>query len=216
MSSELIHRMFGAAAPACADSRPARKANRRSMIQSIQTWPSRLESRSGARRVAPFPVLCPFCENRKDKVIDSRMSKAGDVIRRRRHCMTCGRRFTTYERIDDIPYMVVKKDDRRERFDRRKVLRGLLRACEKRPVSMAQMQGMVSAAEMLATESDDRECTTRSIGELLMRELEKVDRVAYVRFASVYLDFQHEQEFLDEVRELLQRKAERPPAEGPA
>ena len=155
-------------------------------------------------------MRCPFCENRKDKVVDSRMSKAADIIRRRRHCMSCGRRFTTYERIDDVPYMVVKKDSRRERFDRQKVLRGLLRACEKRPVTMAQIQGMVSAAEALAIESSDRECTTRSIGELLMRELGRVDAVAYVRFASVYRDFQDEQQFLKEILALLRQKSEQP------
>ena len=140
------------------------------------------------------------------------MSKEGHIIRRRRHCMTCGRRFTTYERIDDVPYMVVKKDGRRERFDRQKVLRGLLRACEKRPVTMAQMQGMVSCAEALLNESSDRECMTQAIGELLMNELSKVDKVAYVRFASVYRDFQDEQQFIREILELLRQKAEESPA----
>ena len=145
-------------------------------------------------------MLCPFCSHLDDKVIDSRMSKEGDSIRRRRHCLNCGRRFTTYERIDDIPYMVVKKDSRRERFDRQKVLQGLLRACEKRPVTMAKMQEMVSAAEALVTQSHDRECSTRKIGELLMRELRSVDKLAYVRFASVYRDFQDEEQFLKEIR----------------
>lgn len=146
-------------------------------------------------------MLCPFCSHLKDKVIDSRMSKEGDSIRRRRHCLSCGRRFTTYERIDDIPYMVVKKDNRRERFDRQKVLQGLLRACEKRPVTMAKMQEMVAAAESLVTQSHDRECSTRKIGELLMRELRSVDKLAYVRFASVYRDFQDEKQFLREIRD---------------
>ena len=146
-------------------------------------------------------MLCPFCLHLEDKVIDSRMSKEGDSIRRRRHCLKCGRRFTTYERIDDIPYMVVKKDNRRERFDRKKVLQGLLRACEKRPVTMAKMQEMVSAAESLVTHSHDRECSTRKIGELLMRELRTVDKLAYVRFASVYRDFQDEEQFLREIRD---------------
>lgn len=147
-------------------------------------------------------MLCPFCSHLKDKVIDSRMSKEGDSIRRRRHCLECGRRFTTYERIDDIPYMVVKKDQRRERFDRQKVLQGLLRACEKRPVTMVQMQGMVSAAESLVMESHDRECSTRRIGEMLMHELRKIDKLAYVRFASVYRDFRDEEQFLRELRSL--------------
>ena len=131
------------------------------------------------------------------------MSKEGDVIRRRRHCLGCGRRYTTYERIDEIPYMVIKKDRRRERFDRAKVLKGLLRACEKRPVTMMQMQSMVSAAEALVTESQNRECTTTRIGELLMRKLRQVDKVAYVRFASVYRDFHDEQQFVQEIRHLM-------------
>ena len=126
------------------------------------------------------------------------------MIRRRRHCLACGRRYTTYERIDEIPYMVIKKDRRRERFDRAKVLKGLLRACEKRPVTMQQMQAIVSAAEALVTESDNRECTTARIGELLMRELRQVDKVAYVRFASVYRDFRDEQQFVQEIRRLMQ------------
>ncbi len=145
-------------------------------------------------------MLCPFCSHRKDRVIDSRASKEGDSIRRRRECLGCGRRFTTYERIDDIPYMVVKKDRRRERFDRQKVLQGLLRACEKRPVTMMQMQRMVSAAETLVTQSHDRECSTRKIGEMLMQELRTIDKLAYIRFASVYRDFRDERHFL---RELL-------------
>ena len=147
-------------------------------------------------------MLCPFCSKLRDKVIDSRMSKEGEVIRRRRHCLTCGRRFTTYERIDEIPYMVIKKDRRRERFDRQKVLRGLLRACEKRPVTMAQMQAMVSAAEALVTSAHGRECKTNKIGELLMRELRQVDKVAYVRFASVYRDFHDARQFVREIRQL--------------
>lgn len=126
------------------------------------------------------------------------------MIRRRRHCLDCARRYTTYERIDEIPYMVIKKDRRRERFDRAKVLKGLLRACEKRPVTMKQMQAIVSAAEALVTDSDNRECTTARIGELLMRELRQVDKVAYVRFASVYRDFRDEQQFVQEIRRLMQ------------
>ena len=131
------------------------------------------------------------------------MSKEGDVIRRRRHCLDCGRRFTTYERIDDIPYMVIKKDRRREQFDRQKVLQGLLRACEKRPVSVPQMQAIVDAAESLVMDAHDRECTSTSVGELVMRELRRLDRVAYVRFASVYRNFQDERQFVQEIRRLL-------------
>ncbi len=147
-------------------------------------------------------MRCPFCSLPKDKVIDSRASREGDSIRRRRHCLGCGRRFTTYERIDDIQYVVVKKDRRRERFDRKKVLEGLLRACEKRPVTMVQMEDMVSAAEELAMQSHDRECTTKRIGELLMSRLRRIDKLAYIRFASVYRDFQDLDEFLREIRGL--------------
>ena len=147
-------------------------------------------------------MLCPFCGHTADKVVDSRESKEGDAIRRRRECLDCARRFTTYERIDEIPYMVVKKDGRREKFDRQKVLNGVLRACEKRPVSMIDMERLVAAAEQLVADSPDRECPTQQIGELLMEKLRKIDKVAYVRFASVYRDFQDEQEFLSELADL--------------
>jgi len=148
-------------------------------------------------------MLCPFCGHTADKVVDSRESKEGDAIRRRRECLDCTRRFTTYERIDEIAYMVVKKDSRREQFDRQKVLSGLLRACEKRPVSMMDLERLVSAAEQMVAESSDRECTTTAIGELLMKRLRTIDKVAYVRFASVYRDFQDEQEFLSELADLV-------------
>jgi transcriptional repressor NrdR len=154
-------------------------------------------------------MLCPFCGHLEDKVVDSRESKEGDAIRRRRECLDCARRFTTYERIDEIPYMVVKKDGRREKFERQKVLNGLLRACEKRPVSMIQMERMVTAAEALVADSADRECETRKIGELLMEHLRQIDKVAYVRFASVYRDFQDEQEFLSELADLVQAERKR-------
>ena len=147
-------------------------------------------------------MLCPFCGHTADKVVDSRESKEGDAIRRRRECLDCARRFTTYERIDEIPYMVIKKDGRREKFDRQKVLNGLLRAAEKRPVSMIQLEELVGSAETLVAESADRECSTTKIGELLMDELKRIDKVAYVRFASVYRDFQDEQEFLSELAAL--------------
>ncbi|MBI1355653.1 MAG: transcriptional repressor NrdR [Acidobacteria bacterium] len=148
-------------------------------------------------------MLCPFCGHTSDKVVDSRESKEGDAIRRRRECLDCARRFTTYERIDEIPYMVIKKDGRREKFDRQKVLSGLLRASEKRPVSMAQLERLVTAAEGLVADSPDRECSTTKIGELLMNRLKQIDKVAYVRFASVYRDFQDEQEFLSELADLV-------------
>lgn len=151
-------------------------------------------------------MLCPFCEKAADKVVDSRESKEGNVIRRRRECLNCGRRFTTYERIDEIPYMVVKKDGRREKFDRQKVLAGLLRACEKRPVSMSQMEELVNEAESMVVDAAERECLTAAIGERLMDRLRHIDKVAYVRFASVYRDFQDEEEFLDELTSLIKQK----------
>src|SRR5213593_3414399 len=141
-------------------------------------------------------MKCPFCGHPEDKVVDSRESKEGEAIRRRRQCLGCKRRFTTYERIDEIPYMVVKKDGRREKYDRQKVLAGLLRACEKRPVSMGKMESIVNEAEAAVIESSDRECTTTEIGELLMDRLKKLDKVAYVRFASVYMDFKDIKEFM--------------------
>ncbi len=150
-------------------------------------------------------MLCPYCDMSKDKVVDSRTTQEGEVIRRRRLCLACNRRFTTYERVEDVPIMVKKKDLRRERFDRQKVMQGLLRACEKRPVSMSQVERMVRLAERLAIEAESTECTTREIGALLMEELRDVDRVAYVRFASVYRDFQDEREFLVTIQQMLKQ-----------
>jgi transcriptional repressor NrdR len=148
-------------------------------------------------------MKCPFCGHLQDKVVDSRESKEGDAIRRRRQCLGCRRRFTSYERIDEIPYMVVKKDGRRERFDRQKVLAGILKACEKRPVSMIQLETIADKAETMVQESSERESTTRSIGEMIMNDLKTLDKVAYVRFASVYLDFKDVQEFMTELKDLL-------------
>ena len=136
----------------------------------------------------------------EDRVIDSRESREGDSIRRRRQCLGCEKRFTTYERIDEVPYMVIKKDGRREKFDRQKVLNGLLKACEKRPISMAKLSDLVNQVEARVTDSPDREITTTEIGEYLMDSLRGVDKIAYVRFASVYRDFQDEQAFLNELR----------------
>jgi transcriptional repressor NrdR len=151
-------------------------------------------------------MKCPFCGHLQDKVVDSRESKEGDAIRRRRQCLECNRRFTSYERIDEIPYMVVKKDGRRERFERQKVLAGLLKACEKRPVSMIQLETIADNAEMMVQDSSEREVSTTSIGELIMNELKSLDKVAYVRFASVYLDFKDVQEFMSELKELLKSR----------
>jgi transcriptional repressor NrdR len=144
-------------------------------------------------------MICPFCGFREDKVIDSRESKEGDSIRRRRQCLSCERRYTTYERCDEVPYMVVKKDGRREKFDRQKVLNGLLRACEKRPVSMGKLADLVNHVESLLFESPDREISTMQIGEELMTSIKTLDKIAYVRFASVYRDFQDLDEFLREL-----------------
>jgi transcriptional repressor NrdR len=151
-------------------------------------------------------MKCPYCGHLQDKVVDSRESKEGDAIRRRRQCLACHRRFTSYERIDEIPYMVVKKDGRRERFDRQKVLAGVLKACEKRPVSMVQLETIADKTETMVQESSEREVSTTSIGEMIMNELKTLDKVAYVRFASVYLDFKDVQEFMSELKDLLKNR----------
>lgn len=156
-------------------------------------------------------MKCPFCAFLNDKVVDSRESKEADSIRRRRECLQCGKRFTTYERIDEIPYMVVKKDGRRERFDRQKVLSGLLHACEKRPVAISKLEQIVNDAESYVIDSAERERKTSEIGELIMNRLRKLDKVAYVRFASVYLDFKDVKEFMLELKDLVQTKEAAPP-----
>lgn len=151
-------------------------------------------------------MKCPFCSHIEDKVIDSRESKEADVIRRRRECLRCQKRYTTYERVEEVPYLVVKKDGRREKFDRQKVLAGLLRACEKRPISMAKLAELVDEVEQTLSESVEREITTTKIGEILIDRLREIDKVAYVRFSSVYRDFQDVEAFLDELKDLLQKK----------
>jgi transcriptional repressor NrdR len=158
------------------------------------------------KRRLPSDMKCPFCGFENDKVVDSRESKEADSIRRRRECLKCGKRFTTYERIDEIPYMVVKKDGRREKFDRQKVLNGLLRACEKRPVPISRLEQIVNEAEGFVIESAERERKTSEVGELIMNRLRRYDKVAYVRFASVYLDFKDVQEFMAELKDLLKTK----------
>src|ERR1700677_2008904 len=147
-----------------------------------------------------------FCGWQKEKVVDSAERKKADPIRRRRECLKCGKRFTTYERIDEIPYMVVKKDGRREKFDRQKVLNGLLRACEKRPVPIGKLEQIVNEAESFVIESQERERKTSELGELIMNRLRRYDKVAYVRFASVYLDFKDVKEFMNELRDLVKAK----------
>jgi transcriptional repressor NrdR len=139
--------------------------------------------------------------------VDSREARGGDAIRRRRECFGCHRRFTTYERIDEIPYMVIKKDGRRERFDRQKVLAGLLRACEKRPVPMQKLEATVDEVETFVADSPNRERNSSEVGEVIMNRLRKLDKVAYVRFASVYLDFQDVKEFMGELKQLLRERS---------
>ena len=155
-------------------------------------------------------MKCPFCAFTQDKVIDSRESKDADSIRRRRECERCNKRFTTYERLDEIPYMVVKKDGRREKFDRQKVLAGLLHSCQKRKVSVTQMQEIVDAVETFVVDSPERERSTSSVGELIMSRLKDIDTVAYIRFASVYRDFKDVNEFKLELEGLLSSRDNRP------
>jgi len=155
-------------------------------------------------------MRCPFCDHIEDKVVDSRESKDGDSIRRRRECIDCGRRFTSYERIDEIPFMVVKKDGKREHFDRHKVLAGLLRAAEKRPVSTTQLEKIVDEVEKNVLDSLDRELATTEIGKIIMRRLKALDKVAYVRFASVYLEFADVSEFMSELKTLVRSRTSEP------
>ena len=151
-------------------------------------------------------MKCPFCSHLGDKVADSRESKEGEVIRRRRECLGCGRRFTSYERIDEIPYMVVKKDGSRERFERQKLIAGLLKACEKRPVSVAALEAVADRVEAALQEKSEKEISTVEIGQFVMQELRELDKVAYVRFASVYRHFRDINEFMAELKDLLNTK----------
>lgn len=151
-------------------------------------------------------MKCPFCGKARDKVVDSRESGSGDAIRRRRECLDCGRRFTSYERIEEIPYLVVKKDGRREAFDRSKLMAGLHRACEKRPVSAKALAELVDDVEQMVQDSPERELDTRDIGGMVMERLKELDKVAYVRFASVYRRFEDVEEFMSELKDLLQTR----------
>jgi len=151
-------------------------------------------------------VKCPYCGNLGDKVVDSRESKEGEVIRRRRECLECSRRFTSYERIDEIPYMVVKKDGRRERFERQKLVGGLLKACEKRPVRVAALEAIADKVESTLQEKPEREISTDDIGGYVMQELRRLDQVAFVRFASVYRNFRDIDEFKNELNDLLRMR----------
>jgi transcriptional repressor NrdR len=151
-------------------------------------------------------MKCPFCGHLGDKVVDSREGKEGEVIRRRRECLDCGRRFTSYERIDEIPYMVIKKDGTRERFERQKLIAGLLKACEKRPVSVAAVEAVADRVEAAVQERPEKEMSTEEVGALVMEELKRLDKVAYVRFASVYRHFRDIGEFMTELKDLLSLK----------
>lgn len=151
-------------------------------------------------------MKCPFCGHLDDKVVDSRESREGEVIRRRRECMECGRRFTSYERIDEIPYMVVKKDGSRERFERQKITAGMLKACEKRPVTVAAVEALADRVETILQERPEKEIPTAEIGAFVMQELKRLDKVAYVRFASVYRHFRDVGEFMTELQDLLDAK----------
>src|SRR5687767_13686934 len=151
-------------------------------------------------------MKCPFCGHLGDKVVDSRESKEGEVIRRRRECLDCGRRFTSYERIDEIPYMVIKKDGTRERFERQKLIAGLLKACEKRHVSVAAVESVADRGEGKLQDRPEKERSTEEVGALVMEELKRLYKVAYVRFASVYRHFRDIGEFMTELKDLLNAK----------
>jgi len=157
-------------------------------------------------------MKCPFCTELENKVIDSRLSNQGAVIRRRRECLACARRFTTYERVEEILPMVVKKDGRREAFDRKKVIGGIQLACQKRPVSAEQVEAVVDGIERRLQEMGEKEIYSTVIGEHVMRELSKLDEVAYVRFASVYRSFKDLGEFMSELKELISERKGAPVA----
>lgn len=149
---------------------------------------------------------CPFCGHNEDKVVDSRESNEFDTIRRRRECLKCAKRFTTYERTEEIPLMVVKKDGRREPFDRKKILAGLMKACEKRPVALEQVESLVDDIERELLRQDQKEINSRRIGEIIMSKLPAIDEVAYVRFASVYREFRDINQFMQTLKQMLSKQ----------
>jgi len=153
-------------------------------------------------------MKCPFCTSHENRVIDSRLGKDGNSIRRRRECMSCNRRFTTYERVEEINLMVVKKDGTRQPFDRNKIMQGLLKAIEKRPIDPERIEEMVSELERDLQERGEREVGSKEIGERLISKLHEIDEVAYVRFASVYRSFKDVNQFMDELKDLLKEKGE--------
>jgi transcriptional repressor NrdR len=148
-------------------------------------------------------MKCPYCGYKEDKVVDSRATQEQFAIRRRRECLKCGKRFTTYEYIEEVSLMVIKKDGRREPFDRKKILAGIIRACEKRPVSMEKMEEIATQVERSVQKKTDREAPSSKIGELVMEKLKALDDVAYVRFASVYRQFKDVSQFMSELKEML-------------
>ena len=148
-------------------------------------------------------MRCPYCGNKNDGVVDSRVSRNGSSVRRRRECLKCKRRFTTYEHVERIPLMVIKKDSRREPFDREKLIGGIMKACEKRPVSVERIEKLVDDVERTLEKKDEREVRSKEIGELVMRSLHSLDEVAYVRFASVYRQFRDASQFMKEVKRFL-------------
>lgn len=152
-------------------------------------------------------MRCPFCGHLEDKVVDSRESREGDSIRRRRECLSCARRFTSYERVEEVPLVILKKDGRREPFDRQKLMKGLLLACQKRPVSLARIEELVADLHARLMERPDREIRSRELGELIMDELKGLDQVAYVRFASVYRDFKDLPDFVKALEGLMHKEA---------
>ncbi len=152
-------------------------------------------------------MKCPFCAELKDRVVDSRESRDGYTVRRRRECLSCGRRFTSYEQIEDIPYMVVKNDGSRQDFDRRKLLIGLHKACEKRPVPARDLQEIVDDVEHRLHAQEDREISTEDIGNVVMARLKELDQIAYVRFASVYRKFEDLDAFMEELNKLVHQRS---------
>jgi transcriptional repressor NrdR len=161
-------------------------------------------------------MRCPFCGDVKDRVVDSREGRGGDTIRRRRECLECRKRFTSYERIEDIPFMVVKRDGKREIFDRAKLLAGLIKSVEKRPVGMAALEDIVSDVVSHIHDSINRELETEQIGAVVMTALRDLDQVAYVRFASVYRRFEDVSEFMEELKGLVERESRKKGSRGPA
>ena len=152
-------------------------------------------------------MKCPFCLHEDDKVIDSRSSNEGKSVRRRRECLKCKKRFTTYEYVEEVPLMVIKKDGRRESFDRNKIISGILKACEKRPVSVEKVEALVDKVEKELQKSFDKEVKAQIVGELVMDYLHKLDEVAYVRFASVYRQFKDINQFMKELKDLLGKRS---------